>query len=254
MLYLSGVRFPTVRPLALYTRAKYVAALNGVVVPRTKLLTKYGLITGFMLFKLFDLIVAMNNMAPKIEWLEYARFQSEFLSYDTIAAFKAAVIIPQVEHVMVFDELYALGMPILLPSPEWSARIVQNSPNHALSLYPTGLPNFGQLPEVVLDDTAWSLYGFEHKPFTVYAQFLSLFEYVYWQGFTNHAGAPHVRRFDSIPDLLFRIVTLDAMSVHRSMMEVNTAWRRDNFDFWRKTAAQHFRPGTKSDLTVGSGG
>eukprot|EP00931_Biecheleriopsis_adriatica_P102687 TRINITY_DN77627_c0_g1_i1.p1 TRINITY_DN77627_c0_g1~~TRINITY_DN77627_c0_g1_i1.p1 ORF type:complete len:567 (+),score=81.50 TRINITY_DN77627_c0_g1_i1:170-1870(+) len=238
MLYLFGKRFPTVRPLALYIQAKYTPQRNSVVLPRTKLFTKYGLITGFVIMKMLDFIASANNLSPRFELLEYARYENRFVDFETIASCRAAVLIPQVEHVMVFEELHAIGMPIMMPSPEWLARLIQNSPSHALSLYPPALPRFGQLPEVQLE-TEWALLGFEHKPFTEWAQFLSIFEFVYWQGFTNYASAPHVLGFDSVPELLFQIAHLDVSSVHGSMQEVNALWRRQGLDYWRRAAGRH---------------
>lgn len=227
---------PVVRPLALYVKATYEPNLQAVVIPRTKMLSSYGLPTGFVFHKIAECFVSINNLPIKFEFLEYGDQISAFLPYSTIAGFRAAMLLPQQEHVMVFDELYALGMPLLLPSPEWMARLVNAFPYNALQVH-AFLPEWGRLPGAGMSDDEWALRGFEFPPFAHFEQHPSFARFLYWHGFTNFATVPHVIRFDSIPGLLFHMVSLDLWTVHTAMKEAAGLWRQSFLSFWRGTVA-----------------
>ena len=67
-----------------------------------------------------------DNQIPKVDF----RFAMDelFLPYGEMARVRAALLIPNDVTMFTFSEAFAMGLPVLMPSPEWLYRMQKSVP------------------------------------------------------------------------------------------------------------------------------
>lgn len=189
--YATGVALPIVPPACLYTDAVYFPKLG-----RDVLMVKH--VSTF-----WDLRCVLNKFSGQAheQGLSAASLPVRFFdvadlgeagreSYIPFAEHIASVIYPYSVSQFMFYEIYAMNMPIFMPTPEEILLLIRQ----CYSL----CPDFDGLRP-------------GHEPSATYPY--SPFEtswagMTYWTGFTDYVRFPHIQYFRSVPDLLMKLTML----------------------------------------------
>ncbi|CAJ1330337.1 unnamed protein product, partial [Effrenium voratum] len=128
--------------------------------------------------------------------------ETQWLSLESIAGYRAAVLLPNDLHQRTFHELFRMAMPLFLPDALGMYRL-QRAANWGYASYG------GRLPGMV-----------SRHPFPPWwCTYRALPETVlYWQQFADWEQA-HVQRFGSLPQLVLDLSELDLAEVSSKMME-----------------------------------
>lgn len=204
----TGVRVPVVRPLGIYTYATYRPSLRDVLV--TKQIVHF-----------WDIVCVLNQFSVTLSEAESARDTRFWLrrynatrfvhlkqlkdsSWRNWARHRAAVMLPYDPQLMTFYELYAIGVPLLVPGPEL-------------------LPVFIRYGYTNLRDFAYTRDGWEPPPDQLsyfWAENAESWELRWWSSLSDFDQTPHLLRWTSVPELL-------ALLYHSDLEEVSERMRRE---------------------------
>jgi len=204
--YSGAMKLPVVRTEALYWPKYAPDPRRGVFIARTRFWLSYS---GQHAINLFYRLIKANSLSdPMLE----ARFTSprEFVEFHEIVAYQAAVLFPISEYVMIFDELYTLGMPLFMPTKEWLMRVWRPSSYMGLDVrtfYPEA-----RVPKALELEKAGALAPY--FPLLPFATPINLDPdefrvYYFWYDTCPFAYYPHIQKFESIPDLIDQLLRLD---------------------------------------------
>jgi hypothetical protein len=168
-----------------------------------------------------------------------------FLSYEDLASFRAAVILPQDLGLHKFTEHYAMAMPIWMPAREWAYRLQMNIPWGMVSYSGSWQPKFvdsEDLSEGMPADAdpfrapseEWE--G-QERPDLAYPPWFNaqvvpyqLARVSFWYEFSEFVAYPGVQTFDSVPSLF-------AGTSNTNLHEVSATMRRYRAELWQTTRA-----------------
>mmetsp|Transcript_33873 Transcript_33873/g.88149 ORF Transcript_33873/g.88149 Transcript_33873/m.88149 type:complete len:521 (+) Transcript_33873:545-2107(+) len=205
--YSGAMKLPVVRTEALYWPKFAPDLRRGVFIARTRFWLSYS---GQHAINLFYKLIQANGLSDTM--LE-ARFTSprEFVEYHEIVTHQAAVLFPISEYVMIFDELYTLGMPLFMPTKEWLVRVWR--PSSYMSLDARTFYPEARVPKALqLEKEGVVAPYFPMLPFATAIK-LDPDEfrvYYFWYDTCPFAYYPHIQKFASIPDLIDQLLRLDA--------------------------------------------
>lgn len=242
-LYSAGLRLPLARTEALYLGNLTYAPERGrgVLFARTRYWQSYA---GVHFRGLFNRILQWNMLEGSVN----ATFlqDADFLEFEEVATFEAAVLMPTCDYVMSFDELYSLGVPLLMASKEWLVRVWLRS-SYTTHDARTFSPQV-RLPEALALEASGAL-----DPYFVVAPFTTPlqqrpgdFRVVYWwYDLSPFALYPFVQEFDSVPDLVYQLLHLNPArlrAVSRGMQEHVRMTRRHTLAWYRRALEELLGP------------
>jgi len=176
---------------------------------------------------------------------------AEYLSYDDMSRFRAAVILPQDLGLHKFTEHFAMAMPIWLPAREWAYRLQMSVPWGMVTysgtwhgatyararsgqddkVWPQPLCGTSQF-EAPSDD--WPNAGAAELAYMPFfnAQTVPypLASAAFWYEFSEFVAYPTVQTFGSIPELLSSLADADLTAISGSMRSLRA-------ELWRTTRA-----------------
>ncbi|CAJ1397720.1 unnamed protein product [Effrenium voratum] len=204
----TGEQRPFVRPLSLYVQCRHdpLNARPEVLVVNRGRLVLDGLFT--------EALNAMRHASYPYGFTD----QLEGMAFQSMASFHMAVLLPWDLNLVMFHDLYAMALPLLLPD--------KAGLHHRAFVYLSRFQksNLGPFKESLHQG------GYEFSPFD--------FEYLeareYWLDFTEYLTAPEVQHFSSLPDLLLQAVQLDTSRIHRQMRAYNAQCFQRSHSFWSK--------------------
>lgn len=161
------------------------------------------------------------------------------LSYAELAEFHACVFWPWDEMMLLFDELYTMTMPLLVPDRHWMHSIMLHALRHSdfnwwhlrAGSVAGGLPAAG---------AGANPYPLPYMPWIGVGGGIE--EVAYWYELTDFAQFPHLTYFSSLPEMLWQIKNLDVPSVRAGMSRFNRATLLTSLQFYRRAAVQLLLP------------
>ncbi|CAE8655331.1 unnamed protein product, partial [Polarella glacialis] len=152
--------------------------------------------------------------------------------YNELRRFRAAVYFPWDMGMLLFSELYAVGVPLLIPGRAWIAamikRMLENTDFGWWQVREEGsavaLPSRKSLPGSTL---SWPWLSANSS----IAEILQLYE------LTDFARWPHVTAFASLPELMVSLRTIDFDSTSQQMIRWNEATLPRSLDILARTLA-----------------
>jgi len=157
------------------------------------------------------------------------------VTYPDFAKFHACIFWPWDVMMLMFNELYTMGMPLLLPHRRWMVHLVTHSLTHTevnwwhlRGSVAGGLPDPSGVP-FPLPFQPWVEPGEGVRPVA------------FWYELTDFMQFPHLTYFESLPDMLERVRTLDVPSIRRGMQSFNQATFRESIAFYRRAALELLR-------------
>lgn len=155
------------------------------------------------------------------------------IKYSEFAKFHSCVFWPWDVMMLLFNELYTMAMPLLVPARRWMYHLMFHSLEHT-------------------DMNWWHLRGASVGGMLPYASKLpfplphlpwfnpggSLREVAYWYEQTDFIQFPHVTYFNSLPDMFDRIQTLDVATIRKGMQEFNQVTLQESLAFYREAAVE----------------
>lgn len=154
------------------------------------------------------------------------------VTYEDFAQFLACVFWPWDVMMLLFNELYTMTMPLLLPSHRWMIHIMSHQLSH------TDV-NWWHLRESVggaLPEPSGVPFPLEYRPWI--ARRAGLRPAAFWYSLTDFAQFPHLTHFESIPDMYDRLRGLDIAGIRTGMAAFNRATFADSLLFYRRAAAE----------------
>lgn len=206
--YAAGVRLPLIRSEALYLdHVQYRPRSNkDILFLRTSF---WGTFTGAHFKSILDRLLWNNNLASAVDCTFIGA--REFMEYEEMATFHAAVLVPLVNYVMSFDEFYSIGMPLLLPNREWLTKLFLHSAYTTFAKIVFNPDVRVSMPGNVSSDLPFPVHvkgsSLEHDPDDFHVLY-------FWHSLSPFGIYPYVLAFDSVPDLLHQLMCLDVVSAH----------------------------------------
>ncbi|CAE8673448.1 unnamed protein product [Polarella glacialis] len=225
--YQTGVALPVVPRVAHYlpTDAIWSAFSEGghwreVLVLRARY---WHRLSGQYFMDVLESYLRTNEGRHNYTFVMAASMGPDELPPAEIARYRASVLIPNDFTVFAFVEVYALGVPTFVPTPEWLYRLRRAVP-------------FGFLqPSLALPDLDGSRAGFPFPPFVSAAGRTDpgdLFAFLHWQRLSELHMRPHVPQFSSIPALLELLETVDLHDLSTRMLQHVQALRAEAANYW----------------------
>jgi len=155
------------------------------------------------------------------------------LQYAEFASFHACVFWPWDVMMLLFNELYTMTMPLLVPERRWMHHVMLHALSHTdVNWWHLRAENVaGALPLASSED-----FPLPFRPWI--SRNGSLAEAAYWYELTDFMQFPHVTYFGSIPDLLAKVTALDVPRIREGMGAFNRRTLRDSLIFYRRAAAE----------------
>lgn len=239
---------PVQRPHGLYVNQTYspVAAPNGsprILVSRLGQWTRQG---GVALVEMMWALIREEQTQDKVAGFPFElvflsiRFRGVepiyHVSYEGLSQFHACIFWPWDVMMLLFDELYTMGMPLLVPERQWMHNIMMHTLQHTdMNWWHIRAATVsGVLPSAVASE-----FPLPHDPWI--GKFGSVAEASYWYELTDFVQFPHVTYFSSLPDMLQKVKTLDVPAVTAGMRQFNQRTLRESMSFYRSAAAQLVR-------------
>eukprot|EP00929_Paragymnodinium_shiwhaense_P067553 TRINITY_DN33983_c0_g1_i4.p1 TRINITY_DN33983_c0_g1~~TRINITY_DN33983_c0_g1_i4.p1 ORF type:complete len:706 (+),score=104.63 TRINITY_DN33983_c0_g1_i4:201-2120(+) len=143
----------------------------------------------------------------------------EALSFQRLAKFHAVVVLPHGPNALRLSDLYALGMPMLIPDEPLVHKFVWASRTFACL---DADPVYQSVaPKEIMDRHGSSVVERWTHPFSPFnfVRSWTLHRFIddrrYWYQYTEWATLPHLLRFKSIPDLLEKLAAMDTEALLR---------------------------------------
>jgi len=155
------------------------------------------------------------------------------LTYGEFAKFYACVFWPWDVMMLLFNELYTLTMPLLVPARRWMHQLMFHALVHT-DVNWWHLRNntvAGQLPRASNKE-----FPLPYLPWA--GRDSTLAELAYWYELTDFMQVPHITYFDSIPDMLRKLRVLDVETIRKGMHRFNTVSLRESLGFYRAVAVE----------------
>lgn len=240
----ARLNVPVVRPHGLYVNSTYapVAGPDGrhrVFVTR---IGHWARESGVALLELTERFSRADGDYPfQIIYLSIQRKgypdTARALSYDEFAQFHACIFWPWDVMMLLFNELYSMTMPILMPEPRWMYTLMQHS------LSQTKVNWWHIRAETVSGSLPWASERDFPLPFLPWVTSnASLREVAYWYELTDFVQFPHVVNFASVPDMLYKLRTLDVAATREGMRQFNIATLKDTRRVYQQAAVKLFVP------------
>jgi len=236
------MQVPVQRPHGIYVNQTYapVAAPNG---NQRVMVTRIGQWARVSGVALLELSWSYQEQAKKKK--DPFPFELVFLSikirgtdtnaalkYADFAQFHACVFWPWDVMMLLFNELYTMTMPLVLPSRRWMLQLITHSLSHTEV-------NWWHLREAVsggLPDPTRTPFPLPFKPWVDSDD--GLRPLGYWYELTDFMQFPHLTYFDSLPEMMDKLRNLDVPTIRRGMRAYNRVTFRDSLAFYRKAANQ----------------
>mmetsp|Transcript_91776 Transcript_91776/g.264686 ORF Transcript_91776/g.264686 Transcript_91776/m.264686 type:complete len:719 (+) Transcript_91776:58-2214(+) len=154
------------------------------------------------------------------------------VTYADFAEYLACIFWPWDVMMLLFNELYTLTMPLLLPSNRWMIQLMSHQLSHSEM-------NWWHLRESVggmLPDPSGKPFPLPFKPWI--AKHDGLRPAAYWYSLTDFAQFPYLTYFESLPDMYDQVRSLDIPRIRAGMATFNRQTFRDSLLFYR-CAASH---------------
>lgn len=227
-----SVRLPVIRPHARFTGAAYVPTRfrEALLFSRTK-------------FLWVTASCAIRHYTPNAYPISFTIANTDSkLSFNEIASFRIAVMLPWEHALMAFFELYSMAVPILMPDAAWSYRLVFDNEGNLGS---TTSEYWDVSPDC---DRSRGCVGSHHAypPFA----FASLESRRYWYPYSSFAQFPHVHRFASFPDMLGKLLDINVAETSASMKVFNDRTFVHSAAFWREAAVRMLKGHTACERPV----
>ncbi|CAE7326622.1 CYP704C1 [Symbiodinium sp. KB8] len=211
--YGTGISLPVIRPICTYTEATYwpKRAQEVLLLRTVSLFWDTECVLNY-----FAQVYADSSATAALRFRESASLsEKERMGYSTFSEFLAAVIYPYSPSQFWFYELYAMGVPIYMPSRD-------------------SLPLYVSQDYSVCPDFEGSRPG--HAPHRVHPH--SPFDtddwaaMTYWAAFTDYLTLPHISHFDSVPSLLKQLAAADHQKISHSMQRAHMEHLGVAMSFW----------------------
>jgi len=236
------MQVPVQRPHGIYVNQTYapVAAPGG---NQRVMVTRIGQWARVSGVALLELVWSYQEQAKKTN--QPHPFELVFLSikirgtdtnaalkYADFAKFHACVFWPWDAMMLLFNELYTMTMPLVLPSRRWMQQLISHSLSHTEV-------NWWHLREAVgggLPDPSGVPFPLPYQPWIQADDGLRAMSY--WYQLTDFMQFPHLTYFDSLPEMMEKLRTLDVPTIRRGMRAYNRVTFRDSLAFYRRAAGE----------------
>merc|ERR1712039_569515 len=154
------------------------------------------------------------------------------LKYADFSTFSACIFWPWDVMMLLFNELYTMTMPLLLPARRWMLQLITHSLSHTEV-------NWWHLRDSVgggLPEPSGVPYPLPFVPWV--GQEEGLRPAAFWYELTDFMQFPHLTYFESLPDMLEKLRDLDVPAVRAGMRSFNRATFLDSISFYRAAAAE----------------
>lgn len=138
-------------------------------------------------------------------------------SWSNWARHKAAVFLPYDPQQLVFYELYSIGVPLLLPDDVLLPFFIR-----------LGYTN---LQEFRYQRPAWKVPEEELR--YDWSENAPIHELRWWSSLTDFARSPHLLRWSSFPELLYKVLRSDLEQISNRMRKETQVRLLRSVDFWR---------------------
>eukprot|EP00927_Polykrikos_kofoidii_P041959 TRINITY_DN3583_c0_g1_i3.p1 TRINITY_DN3583_c0_g1~~TRINITY_DN3583_c0_g1_i3.p1 ORF type:complete len:682 (-),score=84.77 TRINITY_DN3583_c0_g1_i3:266-2311(-) len=156
------------------------------------------------------------------------------LSYSDLSNFHACIFWPWDIMMLMFNELYTMTMPMLLPERRWMHHLMVHALRHTTMNWYHLRPQLnGRLPDVT--DVEFPL------PLPWFSEGAGLMQAAFWYELSDFAQFPHLTYFTSLPDMLDRTAALDVASVQMGMRIFNELTLQSSLTFYRRAVAELLR-------------
>jgi len=217
----TGSRIPAIQPLGLYTRATYRPQHRQVLVTK-------------QIFLQWDIVCMLNKFAvaldreevaagvvPRLRLYNGTRFvpikHLKDKTWTNWARHLAAVVVPYEPQLMIFYELYSMGMPLLVAGSKL-------------------LPLLTRLGYANLEDFAFKRPGWQVPQQEMrydWTENAHHWELQWWLSLSDVVQAPHLLHWNSVPELLAKLHHTDLEETSSKMRRITEIKLLTSIDFWR---------------------
>lgn len=158
------------------------------------------------------------------------------VSYADFAKYYACIFWPWDMMMLLFNELYTMAMPLLVPERRWMHQLMVHALRHTeVNWWHLRAGNLqGELPRV--PEAAFPL---QYLPWVANGE--GLMQAAYWYELTDFVQFPQVTNFKSLPDMLEQLRGLDVPLVRQGMASFNRATLQASLAFYRGAAVELLR-------------
>jgi len=235
---------PVQRPHGLYTNQTYAPILsaegrNRVMITRVG---QWARISGVALLELTWSFLEQEGKTTGRQFPLELVFLSirvrgantlKSLTYAEFAQFYACVFWPWDVMMLLFNEIYTMTVPLLIPERRWMHQLMLHALRHTKVnwWHIRGESVKGALPHVYRED-----FPLPEMPWLDGQDGLQ--QAAFWYELTDFVQFPHITYFHSIPELLELLRTLDVSTIRNGMKAFNTMTLRDSLAFYRVVASE----------------
>ncbi|CAE7301556.1 unnamed protein product [Symbiodinium sp. CCMP2456] len=226
----TGLKIPTLRIHGLHTNATYYPLRNSEV-----LVSRPGTSGGWQECVLDRFVDA--NPQYKLKFVQFTNLlnpdtteevYNNTLSYRSLAQFRAVVGFPYDTSLMFFWEFYSMNMPTFVPFQLWHWGVFGQHTRPDLE-QPRIFPGEGHaLSSLIAEEDR-----LPYSPFFDGFGPLDVERSIFWSKYTDWAMFPHVQYFQSVPDLMIQLITLDLQAVSSAMKNFNEECLMKSVAAWR---------------------
>jgi len=242
-LYQTGVRIQPVRPSSLYISQKYKWRSGG---DHSHIIYAWGASTVSREFVMVTVGLFHRGRQAGLPWLQEPRIifkelaENRYVGWEYLAGVRCVVLLPWDLQLTVFPELYALGVPIVLPTAEYIAAYgLRTLAQKGVTFWGVHPRFAGRLPG------PWSL-GFDFDPWLHESwnqnhstEVRSESQFLYWFRASDFETFGHTLRFDSVPQLLQRAAGTSSDELQGTSAAMQREWavaRRSASTVYEKVA------------------
>lgn len=232
---------PVQRPHGLYVNQSYspILAPNGHSLVLVSRMGQWARQSGIALVQLMWAFIQEERKASQSGF----PFELVFLSirlrgvepilhvtYAELSQFHACIFWPWDVMMLLFNELYTMTTPLLVPDRHWLHTHMIHALKHTVM-------NWWHLRADtvagVMPTSAAEPFPLPHDPWIDKQQESGLLSAAYWLQLTDFEQFPHVTRFHSLPNMLQELKALDVTRVRAGMRALNDATLRSSMEFYR---------------------
>lgn len=158
------------------------------------------------------------------------------LTYADFASYHACIFWPWDVMMLLFNELYTITVPLLVPDSRWMSHLIVHAVRHTeVNWWHIRSAVGGALPSASPDVQ----FPLPHLPWLEDSG--GLREAAYWYETTDFVQFPHITYFHSLPDMLEKVRNLDVPAIRKGMRRFNTVTLRRSVDWYRRAAVELLR-------------